>query len=110
MLLASDSVAKQTTKLLGNVLVKMGKFPIAMAEGERAVDKIMEMKHTVKFQSKKAACLGTSIGNVDLGEENLRQNLVMGINFLVSLMKKGWQNVGTLHIKTSMGKSIKIFG
>jgi large subunit ribosomal protein L10Ae len=25
-------------------------------------------------------------------------------------MKKGWQNVGTLHIKTTMGKSIKIFG
>ena len=81
-----------------------------MAEGERAIDKIEEMKHTVKFQSKKASCLGTSIGNVDLGEENVRQNLIMGINFLVSLMKKGWQNVGTLHIKTSMGKSIKIFG
>jgi hypothetical protein len=26
------------------------------------------------------------------------------------LMKKGWQNVGTLHIKTSMGKSYRIFG
>jgi large subunit ribosomal protein L10Ae len=34
----------------------------------------------------------------------------MSINFLVSLMKKGWQNVGTLYIKTTMGKSIKIFG
>lgn len=33
ILLASDSVAKQVTKLLGNVLVKMGKFPIAMTEG-----------------------------------------------------------------------------
>lgn len=108
--MASDSVAKQVTKLLGNVLVKMGKFPIAMTEGEKAADKIKEMLHTVKFQSKKAACLGTSIGNVDLGAENVRQNLTMAINFLVSLMKKGWQNVGTLHIKTSMGKSIKIFG
>jgi large subunit ribosomal protein L10Ae len=33
ILLASDSVAKQVTKLLGNVLVKLGKFPIALAEG-----------------------------------------------------------------------------
>lgn len=33
VLIASDSVAKQVTKLLGNVLVKMGKFPIAMVEG-----------------------------------------------------------------------------
>lgn len=30
VLLASDTVAKQVTKLLGNVLVKMNKFPIAM--------------------------------------------------------------------------------
>lgn len=110
ILLASDSVAKQTTKLLGNVLVKMGLFPITLAEGERLKDKIEEVKHTVKFQSKKASCLGTAIGSVETGEDNIRQNLTMAINFLVSLMKKGWQNVGTLHIKTSMGKSIRIFG
>lgn len=40
ILLASDSVAKQTTKLLGNVLVKMGLFPITLAEGEKLKDKI----------------------------------------------------------------------
>ncbi|MCL4114909.1 UNVERIFIED_CONTAM: hypothetical protein GTU68_039270 [Idotea baltica] len=88
----------------------MNKFPIAMADGEKLMDKIKEVKHTVKLQSKKAACLGTAIGNVNLSEEDLRQNITMTINFLVSLTKKGWQNVGTLHIKTSMGKSIKIFG
>lgn len=110
VLLASDSVAKQVNKLLGNVLVKWNRFPIALAEGEKILDKINEVKHSVKFQSKKAACLGTAIGNVEQSEEVLRQNITMSINFLVSLMKKGWQNVGTLHIKTTMGKSIKIFG
>lgn len=108
--MASDSVAKQVTKLLGNVLVKLGKFPVALAEGEKLTDKINEVKHTVKFQSKKASCLGTAIGNVEQTEDEIRQNLTMSINFLVSLMKKGWQNVGTLYIKTTMGKSIKIFG
>ena len=63
-ILASDSVAKQVTKLLGNVLVKMGKFPIAVSEGEKLQTKIDEVRHTVKFQSKKASCLGTAIGNV----------------------------------------------
>jgi large subunit ribosomal protein L10Ae len=54
--------------------------------------------------------MGTAIGNIETGEEKLRQNIVMAINFLVSLMKKGWQNVGTLYLKTSMGTSYKIFG
>lgn len=40
VLLASDSVAKQTTRLLGNVLVKMGLFPVTLAEGEKIVNKI----------------------------------------------------------------------
>lgn len=108
--MASDSVAKQITKLLGNVLVKLNKFPVAMTEGEKLLEKINEVKHTVKFQSKKASCLGTAVANVEQSEEVIRQNLTMSINFLVSLLKKGWQNIGTLHIKTSMGKSIKIFG
>ena len=67
-------------------------------------------KQSIKFQLKKVLCLGVAIGHVQMTEEQIRQNLTMSINFLVSLMKKGWQNVGTLHIKTSMGKSYRIFG
>jgi large subunit ribosomal protein L10Ae len=110
MLLASDTVGKQVTKLLGNVLVKMNRFPVNLAEGEKITDKLAELQQTVKFQSKKVNCMGTAIGAGNMTEEQLRQNITMGINFLVSLMKKGWQNVGTLHIKTTMGKSYRIFG
>jgi large subunit ribosomal protein L10Ae len=110
ILLASDNVGKQVNKLLGNVLVKMQRFPINLVEGEKIVSKIDELKKTVKFQSKKVNCMGTSIATVDMTEEEIRQNVTMSINFLVSLMKKGWQNVGTLHLKTSMGKAYTIFG
>ena len=53
ILLASDSVGKQVNKLLGNVLVKMQRFPINLVEGEKIVEKVEELKKTVKFQSKK---------------------------------------------------------
>jgi len=33
----------------------------------------------------------------------------MSINFLVSLLKKGWNNVKSLYIKTTMSKSYRIF-
>lgn len=110
VLLASESLMKQIPRLLGNVLVKMGKFPVSIAENESVETKVQEMKQTVRFQLKKVLCLGTAIGTVDLEPEQVRQNINMSINFLVSLLKKGWQNIKSLHIKTSMGGKYKIFG
>jgi large subunit ribosomal protein L10Ae len=101
---------KQIPRLLGNVLVKIGKFPLIIAENETVPDKILEIRSTVRYQMKKVLCMGTAVGTADMTEEQLRQNINMSINFLVSLLKKGWQNIKTLHIKTSMGKPIKIFG
>jgi large subunit ribosomal protein L10Ae len=31
------------------------------------------------------------------------------VNFLVSLLKKNWQNVKCLYIKSTMGKSYRIY-
>lgn len=66
-------------------------------------------KQSIKFQLKKVLCLGVAIGHVQMTEEQIRQNLTMSINFLVSLLKKGWNNIKSLYISTTMGNSVKIF-
>jgi large subunit ribosomal protein L10Ae len=33
----------------------------------------------------------------------------LAVNFLVSLLKKQWQNVGSLHIKSTMGKPQRLY-
>ena len=60
---------KQIPKLLGNVLVKIGKFPISMGENEKVIDKVNEMKTTVRYQLKKVLCMGTAVGTVELNDE-----------------------------------------
>eukprot|EP00828_Plagiopyla_frontata_P043935 TRINITY_DN701_c0_g1_i16.p1 TRINITY_DN701_c0_g1~~TRINITY_DN701_c0_g1_i16.p1 ORF type:complete len:216 (-),score=34.05 TRINITY_DN701_c0_g1_i16:69-716(-) len=109
-LIASEPLMKLIPRLLGNVLVKIGKFPITMSEGESVVPKVEEVKSTVRFQLKKVLCLGTAVATADMTEEQIRQNINMSINFLISLLKKGWNNIRTLHIKTTMGPSVKIYG
>jgi len=108
--LASDAVIKMIPRLLGPGLNKAGKFPTLLTHNESMKDKLDELKSNVKFQLKKVLCLGVAVGAVDMPAEALRQNISMTINFLVSLLKKNWQNVRTLHIKSTMGKVQRIFG
>ncbi|NCP98492.1 hypothetical protein GW820_06445 [archaeon] len=58
---------------------------------------------------KKVLCLGVAVGHCQMTEEQIRQNLTMSINFLVSLLKKGWNNIKSLYISTTMGKSVRLF-
>ncbi|KAH3757673.1 60S ribosomal protein L10a [Pelomyxa schiedti] len=107
--LASESVMKQILRLLGSGLSKAGKFPTVITHNEDMTVKVHELHCQVKFQLKKAVCLGVAVGNVNLSEQQLVENIEKAVNFLVSLLKKNWQNVKSLHIKTTMGASIRIF-
>lgn len=108
--LASQVLIPQIPRLLGPGLNKAGKFPALVTHADKLEDKIQEIKSSVKFQLKKVLCLGVAVGNVEMNEEQLRVNLSLAINFLVSLLKKNWNNVKSLHIKSSMGKPQRIYG
>jgi len=107
--LASETVIRQIPRLLGPGLNKAGKFPLLLTHNEDMAAKVQELKCTVKFQLKKVLCLAVAVGNVNLSQDDLAINIQMTINFLVSLLKKGWQNVKSLHIKSTMGKVKRIY-
>ena len=50
---ASDTLIKQIPRLLGPGLNKAGKFPTMITHGDKMVDKINDIKGTIKFQMKK---------------------------------------------------------
>ena len=70
--------------------------------------------------------MGVAVGHVQLSEDELisvcswsshpasqiltnEQNILMSVNYLVSLLKKGWQNVGSLTIKASMSPPKRLY-
>ena len=71
--------------------------------------KVNDVKATIKFQMKKVLCLSVAVGNVEMTEDQLIENIRLAMNFLVSLLKKHWQNVKSLHIKSSMGKPQRLY-
>ncbi|CCO27502.1 60S ribosomal protein L1-B AltName: Full=L10a [Rhizoctonia solani AG-1 IB] len=85
------------------------RFPTPISHGEDLSDKLTEVRSTIKFQLKKVLCLGVAVGHVQMTEDQVLGNVMLSINFLVSLLKKNWQNVKSLHVKTTMGKPVRLF-
>ncbi|KAH8291997.1 hypothetical protein KR054_003053 [Drosophila jambulina] len=106
--LASKSLIKQIPILLGPGLTRAGKFltPLSHKESMRAKIRILATK---KAQKKNIVCLSVNVGHIGMLVEELIQNLSISINFLVSLLKENWQDVRSLHIKSSMGLPLKIY-
>ncbi|MGH0171900.1 UNVERIFIED_CONTAM: hypothetical protein FKN15_001081 [Acipenser sinensis] len=107
--LASESLIKQIPRILGPGLNKAGKFPSLLTHNENMSTKVDEVKSTIKFQMKKVLCLAVGVGHVKMTEEELVYNIHLSINFLVSLLKKNWQNVRALYIKSTMGKPQRLY-
>ena len=107
--LASESIIKTLPRVVGPHMNRAGKFPTAVAAAEDLTAKVTELQGTIKFQLKKVLCLGTCVGHAEMDQEQIRQNTVTAVNFLISLLKKNWQNMKSCYIKTTMGKPQRIY-
>ena len=102
--LASASIMKQIPRLLGPTMHKLGKFPTLVEHTDDLTEKIDGIRSTVKFQLKKVLTMGVAAGHVEMEPEQVYANTMITVNFLISLLKKGWQNIKTLHIKSTIDR------
>lgn len=107
--IASEVLIKQVPRLLGPQLSKAGKFPTPVSHSDDLYSKITDVRSTIKFQLKKVLCLAVAVGNVEMTDEELVHQILLSTNFLVSLLKKHWQNVSSLVIKSTMGPSFRLY-
>jgi len=110
--LASASLIRKIPRLVGPGLNKAGKFPSVLGPNENITDKVEGVRASVKFalKSKKSLCLGVPIANLSMSQKDVVNNLTLAINFAVSLLPKGWQQIKRLYIKSTMGTPFRVFG
>lgn len=107
--LASGTLIKQIPRILGPGLTKAGKFPTLLDDNDSVQEKVDTVKATIKFQMKKVMCMSLAVANVNMTNAEICLNVQLAVNFLVSLLKKNWQNVKVLYIKSTMGPPMQIF-
>jgi large subunit ribosomal protein L10Ae len=109
LFLASESVVKNLTKVLGPQFNKTGKFPAPIRTSDKVADAVDDARKTCKFRLKKSIAFGFPVANVGMTSDQVYTNVMMAGNYVVSLLKKQWQSVGALWLKSSMGKHHKIY-
>jgi len=107
--LASASLIKQIPRILGPGLTKAGKFPALLDDNDNLQEKVSATKATIKFQMKKVMCMSLAVANVTMDSKEIVLNVQLAVNFLVSLLKKNWQNIKVLYIKSTMGPPFQVF-
>jgi len=107
--LASESIIKQIPRLLGPGLNKAGKFPTLVTHQDSLEQKVADVKSSIKFQLKKVLCLGVAVANAEMSDKEVYINTQTAVNFLISLLKKNWQNVRSLYLKTTMGAPYRLY-
>ena len=108
ILLASDSVLKKVPAVVGPILAKIQRFPLVVDHNGPLKGKLDDIKGSVKFQLKKVTCMACAVGNIEMSDDDLKTNIMMALNFLASLLKKGWHNLKSVYIKSTMGKPIQV--
>mmetsp|Transcript_36791 Transcript_36791/g.84739 ORF Transcript_36791/g.84739 Transcript_36791/m.84739 type:complete len:223 (-) Transcript_36791:143-811(-) len=106
--LASETLIKQIPRLMGPSLGRAGKFPSPLRRDDNLELRVHELRCQVKFQLKKVVCLAVPVGHIDMSPDELRRNCLVAVNFLVSLLKKHWHNIKSLHLKSTMGQPVKL--
>jgi len=110
--LASSDLIKKIPRLLGPGLNKAGKFPTALGQNDSIAAKVEDVQASVKFQlkSKKSTGLGVAVANVGMTKDDIMRNIIMSVNYFVGLLKKNWQNVRKVYVKSTMGPPFRIYG
>lgn len=93
--LASEALIKQIPRLLGpglskgmweahlcdnhiNCKIIAGKFPTPVSNAEDLGTKLSEVRSTIKFQLKKVLCMGVAVGHVEMNEDQVLTNVMLG--------------------------------
>jgi len=108
-LMMSENIIRKLVRITGPVLLKIRRFPLLASSGKSLKSQIEAYNKTAKFFMRREPNISDVIGNVTLTPLQIEENLRIAIKTVISVLPKGWGNIQSMHIKTTMGKPIKLY-
>lgn len=95
-------------KTLGIVLGPRGKMPRPVPPQIDITGIVKNLRKTIKLRSKTNKTFHAIAGREEMNNEHIAENIDVIIKRLESKLERGRMNIGSIHIKTTMGPSVRI--
>jgi large subunit ribosomal protein L1 len=95
-------------KSLGPILGKRGKMPTPLPPTQDVTPQIQRLRNMIRIRSKDRPTFHLTVGNRNMEEKKLAENVEAVITKLDQTLKDGRQNVKSIYVKTTMGPAIRV--
>jgi len=93
-------------KILGKFLAPRGKMPAIMPGDHESM--VKRFKKSIRIKVKESPVVQCTIGNEDMTNEEIAENIESVLEFLEKKLPKGRNNIEKPMVKLTMGKPVKI--
>jgi large subunit ribosomal protein L1 len=95
-------------KTLGAILGPRGKMPVPLTPDKKVADMINSSKNSIRIRSKDKLTFHVAVGRRDMDAERIAENIESIVNRVESVLDKGKQNLKSIYVTTTMGKSLRV--
>ncbi len=95
-------------KTLGIILGPRGKMPRPVPPHIDITGIVKNLRQTIRIRSKANKTFHAIAGKEEMDKEQIAENIDAIIKRLESKLERGRMNIGSIHVKTTMGPSVRI--
>nr|XP_037273311.1 60S ribosomal protein L10a-2-like [Rhipicephalus microplus] len=106
--LAPEALVRDLNQVLGQGFSQEHKCITAVAPTESIPAKLEELKHSTRIWMKAKATFSIRVGHVNMSADQLAENVKATETQLLERLKKGWDHVHSLVLKSTMGPAFKL--
>jgi len=94
-------------KSLGSILAPRNMMPRPVPPSAKLDPIIEQAKRTIRVQLKESPVFHLGIGNEDMEDEKIAENIFAAVERILSSLPKGKEQIKNIVVKTTMGKPVK---
>jgi len=104
---ADASLMALVGKSLGTILGPRGKMPEPIPPGAEPAQILSRLEKIARIRSK-TTTIWVNIGRKDMDAKDIAENADTVIKAVESRLERGWQNIDSIYMKSTMGPAVKV--